>query len=118
LSAHWPHAAQLPLATNVADVIMDAQFVTKQRHRRSQLPVLTYALIPTLLANPTIILDQGNRRIILLLRSGDVWSVAVKTTSDRRENYLLSFRNRTVRTSGGCYAGTGSCSATRATWPD
>jgi hypothetical protein len=80
------------LGAATGDVTIDAQFVVKQRRKRGKLPILTYALIADLIANPTVILDQGDRRVLLMLRAGDLWSGAVKTTQDKQKNYLLNFR--------------------------
>jgi hypothetical protein len=84
--------ARRAIGAATTDVIVTAAFVAKQRSKRGRLPVMTYALVPELLANPTAILAQGNRRVLLFLRSGELWSAVVKTTQDGQRNYLLNFR--------------------------
>jgi len=74
-------------AVQLSDVTME-----KQRLKHRDLMDQDYAMLPELLANPAVVLQQDSNHVLLLRWSGRIWLGVVKATLDRSENYVQSFR--------------------------
>jgi hypothetical protein len=57
-----PPAAQQALGTKTSEVVVDESFARHQRDSHPEVPLAAYAVLPAVLAHPTVILQQGNRR--------------------------------------------------------
>ena len=90
-------AAQQALGSKTSEVVVDESFALHQRESHPEVPVAAYAVLPAVLAHPTVILQQGNRRLLLLKRSGQIYALALTTTLDGRENWVASFWIENIR---------------------
>jgi hypothetical protein len=92
-----PPAAQQALGSKTSEVVVDDSFAQHQRDSHPEVPLAAYAMLPEVLAHPTVILRQGNRRLLLLKRSGQIYALALKTTLDGKENWVASFWIENIR---------------------
>jgi hypothetical protein len=92
-----PPAAQQALGSETSEVVVDVSFAQHQRDSHPEVPLAAYAMLPAMLAHPTVILQHGNRRLLLLKRSGQIYALALKTTLDGRENWAASFWIENIR---------------------
>jgi hypothetical protein len=80
------------LDTDISAVQLSDMTMEKQRLNHGDLTDQDYAVLPELLADPTVVLQQDTNHVLLLRRSGRIWLGVVKATLDRRQNFLQSFR--------------------------
>ncbi len=85
-------ATRLTLGTGASEIRLSAETARKQRERHPELTLDDYAALLRTIADPSVVLEQGGRRVALLRRDGRVYTAAVKATEDRARLYLLSFR--------------------------
>lgn len=93
------HVGALPpqlkdvLKTDVADVRLSGESYEKQVYRHPDLSAEDYAVLPEMIARPTVVQRQTDNKVALLLRrSGRVYQAVVKAADSARRLYLVSFR--------------------------
>lgn len=85
-----PAAAAIGATNPIA--VLSAQNAAKNLRAHPELKPADYARLPALGSDPELIVQVADERIVLVRRGDDWHLAAVKTTRDRAETYVLSFR--------------------------
>ncbi|KAB8123088.1 hypothetical protein D3W54_01325 [Komagataeibacter medellinensis] len=86
-----PDHVRLELGGKEDGVLLSGETVEKQRSHHPDLTAQDYRALPEVLANPTVVARQADRRILLFHWMGRLYRAAIKTTLDGSENYVMSF---------------------------
>ncbi|MCE2563766.1 phage minor head protein [Komagataeibacter sp. FNDCF1] len=86
-----PDHVRLELGGREDGVLLSGETVEKQRSHHPDLTAQDYLALPEVLANPTVVARQADRRILLFHWMGRLYRAAIKTTLDGSENYVMSF---------------------------
>jgi hypothetical protein len=72
------------------DVFLSAETMKKQLLRHPEMLVDDYLLVPLLLAEPSVVVAQPDRRVVLLRAGAKVLRAVIKATEGGLENHLVS----------------------------
>jgi hypothetical protein len=85
-----PEAVKAAIGAQSDVVLLSADTMEKQLLRHPDLTVDDYLLAPLAIAQPSVVVGQQAGRVVLLRAGAKILRLAIKTTLDRAENYLLS----------------------------
>ena len=85
----------MAIGTKQREVLLSADTMEKQLEHHPNLTHHDYAALPQIIASPSLVVLDGDRRVVLLRKIGDLYYAAVKRTGDAQENYVVTlFRCR------------------------
>ena len=83
--------AQEILKSSVKEVRFSLDNIIKNRIKHPELGIDDYKLIPEIIANPTKIVED-KEDVLLFKNNNKYYKVVIKTTINKNENYIKSFR--------------------------
>ncbi|WP_086651611.1 phage head morphogenesis protein [Acetobacter cibinongensis] len=86
-----PTEVQSVLKSEADTVLLSDDNLKKNMTHHAEITLDEYLTIPQMIAHPQAVLDAGENHVLLLSRVGkQLYRMIVKTTMDRKENWLLS----------------------------
>ncbi|MBM9400371.1 hypothetical protein JUN65_02025 [Gluconacetobacter azotocaptans] len=92
-----PEEVRKALGAETPSVTLSGETIEKQAGHHPDLDAQDYRVLPEMLAHPTVVARQDDRRLLLFRWAGRLYRAVLKATGDGRETYLVSFH----RTSAG-----------------
>ena len=83
--------AQEILKSSIKEVRFSLDNIIKNRIKHPELDINDYKLIPEIIANPTKIVED-KEDVLLFKNNNKYYKVVIKTTINKNENYIKSFR--------------------------
>ena len=83
--------AQEILKSSIKEVRFSLHNIIKNRIKHPELDINDYKLIPEIIANPTKIVED-KEDVLLFKNNNKYYKVVIKTTINKNENYIKSFR--------------------------
>jgi hypothetical protein len=91
------------LGTKSPRVLLSADTMKKQLGKRPgnpghpELNLAAYVALDKLIASPELVFEKGDQKIVVVREAAGIWFAVIKTTKDRKETYLVSYRLTSVK---------------------